>query len=62
MKPTKKDLQSFGDYRRELNEFLQRGKFIDGLHVNDGYTKMAQLFLIKQMIKTDKWRVVSDAM
>ncbi|MFE4706652.1 hypothetical protein [Peribacillus simplex] len=34
--------------------------YVDGLHVNHTYTTMAQLFLIKQMIKTDKWRIFSD--
>lgn len=60
MMPTNLDTQSLSDYRRELQEFLQRAKYVDGLHVNHGYTAMAQLFLIKQMVKTNKWRIVSD--
>ncbi|PEZ74198.1 hypothetical protein [Bacillus sp. AFS017274] len=34
--------------------------YVDGLHVNHTYTTMAQLLLTKQMMKTDKWRMVSD--
>lgn len=60
MEPTEKDLQSPSNYHLELKEFLDRGKYVDGLHVNHGYTAMAQLLLIKQLVKTDKWRIVSD--
>jgi hypothetical protein len=34
--------------------------YVDGSHVNHTYSTMAQLFIIKQMIITDKWRIVSD--
>ncbi len=60
MKPTKNDSQSLNEYYLELREFLSRGSFVDGLHINHSYTAMAHLFLIKKLIKTDKWRVVSD--
>ncbi|WP_043932214.1 hypothetical protein [Bacillus sp. EB01] len=60
MKPIATDTQTMDDYNNELAEFIRRSKYVDGLHVNHTYTVMAQLFLIKQMINTDKWRVVSD--
>jgi hypothetical protein len=60
MLPTDLDTQSVSEYRKELQEFLQRAKYVDGLHVNHSYTAMAQLFLIKHLVKTDKWRIVSD--
>jgi hypothetical protein len=60
MKPTPNDTQSSSDYYLEMREFQQRAKYVDGLHVNHTYTAMAQMFLIKQLVNTDKWRVVSD--
>lgn len=60
MKPTAVDTQTTSDYRQELQEFRHRAKYVDGLHVNHTYTAMAQLFLIKKMLRTDKWRVVTD--
>ena len=60
MEPTTSDTQTMTDYYQELYEFSQRKKYVDGLHVNHTYTTMAQLFLIKQLVKTDKWRIVSD--
>ncbi|MGP7817332.1 hypothetical protein [Niallia sp. 01092] len=30
------------------------------MNINHTYTAMAQMFLIKEMVKTEKWRMVSD--
>ncbi|WP_312476600.1 hypothetical protein [Neobacillus sp.] len=60
MEPTKNDTQSEAGYYREMQEVMLRGKYVDGLHINHTYTAMAQMLLIKQMVKTDKWRMVSD--
>ncbi|MDP4084976.1 MAG: insertion element protein [Bacillota bacterium] len=60
MEPTLNDTQTGEEYYRELREVVQRKKYVDGLHVNHTYTAIAQMFLIKQIIKTDKWRIVSD--
>jgi hypothetical protein len=60
MAPTANDTQSLPDYYREMHELQQRGKYVDGLHINHTYTAMAQMFLIKRMVKAGKWRVVSD--
>ncbi|WLR55435.1 insertion element protein [Mesobacillus subterraneus] len=60
MEPIVNDTQSSADYYREIQDYMLRGKYVDGLHINHTYTAMAQMFLIKQMVKTDKWRVVSD--
>lgn len=58
--PTPNDKQSIADYSRELIELNRRKEYVDGLHINHTYTTMAQMFLIKQMVKTPKWRFVSD--
>ena len=60
MEPTENDTQSSEEYYRELNEFNKRSKYVDGLHINHTYTVMAQMFLIKLMVKSNKWRIVSD--
>ncbi|MBT2724766.1 insertion element protein [Bacillus sp. ISL-46] len=60
MEPTPNDTQSQNEYYLEMKELQLRGKYVDGLHVNHTYTVIAQMFLIKDMVKTDKWRVVSD--
>ncbi|WP_449536411.1 insertion element protein [Ferdinandcohnia sp. Marseille-Q9671] len=60
MEPTPNDTQSQNEYYLEMKELELRGKYVDGLHINHTYTAMAQMFLIKEMVKTDKWRVVSD--
>jgi hypothetical protein len=60
MEPTENDTQTPEDYYRELTEFNKRRKYVDGLHINHTYTIMAQMFLIKQMVKAGKWRIVSD--
>ena len=58
--PTPNDNQTTADYSREFVELTRRKEYVDGLHVNHTYTAMAQMFLIKQMVKTPKWRFVSD--
>lgn len=60
MEPADNDTQIPEDYYHELTEFNKRRKYVDGLHINHTYTIMAQMFLIKQMIKSGKWRIVSD--
>jgi hypothetical protein len=58
--PTANDTQSLHEYYSELNDFNLRRKYIDGLHTNSTYTAAAHYWLIKQMVKADQWRVVSD--
>lgn len=60
MEPTPSDTQTVNGYYQEVLEVKRRKKYVDGLHVNHSYTAMAQMFLIKQLVKTDKWRIVSD--
>ncbi|MET3698873.1 hypothetical protein SAMN05877753_110109 [Bacillus oleivorans] len=61
LKPTPNDTQGSSDYYLEMHEFQKRAKYVDRLHVNHTYTAIAQMFLIKQLVNTDKWHVVSDA-
>ncbi|WP_223639309.1 insertion element protein [Planococcus sp. 4-30] len=58
--PTPNDNQATADFSREMVELTKRKEYVDGLHVSHTYTAMAQMFLIKQMVKTPKWRFVSD--
>lgn len=58
--PTKNDTESNAEYAHRLNEFNRRKRYIDGLHTNSSYTVLAHLWLIKQVINTDKWRFVTD--
>lgn len=58
--PTKNDAQSKRDYHFEKDQFDRRRNYVDGMHVNPTYTTMAHLWLIRQMVHTKKWRIVSD--
>ncbi|CAN7598046.1 insertion element protein [Peribacillus frigoritolerans] len=58
--PTVNDTQKPHEYRTELNEFYMRMQYVDGLHVNPTYTTMAHYWLIKQMVKANEWRMISD--
>ncbi|MBT2571615.1 insertion element protein [Planococcus sp. ISL-110] len=58
--PSPNDLQTMTEYHSEMIELNRRKEYVDGLHVNHTYTAMAQMFLIKKMVKTPKWRFVSD--
>ncbi|MEK5065165.1 insertion element protein [Cytobacillus sp. FSL R5-0596] len=58
--PTQNDTQMPHEYRAELNEFHKRMQYVDGLHVNPTYTTMAHYWLIKQMVKSNEWRMISD--
>ncbi|KML00073.1 hypothetical protein VL06_21130 [Rossellomorea marisflavi] len=39
---------------------MRRKNYIDGLHVKLGYTVTAHLWLLRQMLQSQKWRFVSD--
>jgi transposase-like protein len=58
--PTENDTQKPHEYRAELNKFNKRMQYVDGLHVNPTYTTMAHFWLIKQMVKSNEWRMISD--
>ncbi|MBD3107555.1 insertion element protein [Bacillus sp. AGMB 02131] len=60
IKPTQNDTQTMEEYFRQLEEYNMRFVYVDGLHVNQTYTTMAHLWLIKQMIKSPKWRFITD--
>lgn len=48
--PTKLDVETESQYIASHNNFVRRGKYIDGIHVNSTYTALAHYWLIKQMI------------
>ena len=58
--PTNNDNETEAEYLDLLNEFNRRRNYIDGLHTNSTYTTFAHLWLIKQMLHADKWRLVTD--
>jgi hypothetical protein len=58
--PTKLDVETESQYIASHNNFVRRGKYIDGIHVNSTYTALAHYWLIKQMIDVKQWRFVSD--
>lgn len=47
-------------YTEKRQEFDNRKRYIDGLHVNPTYTSIAHLWHIQKTIKTKKWRFVTD--
>lgn len=60
MIPSANDTQTFTEYKEQLEEVRTRKLYVDGLHVNAGYTTKAHLWLIKQTIQAKKWRFVTD--
>jgi transposase-like protein len=60
MPPSLFDTQTKAEYEIALKDFEGRKRYVDGLHVNSTYTAIAHLWLIKQMVKSDNWRFISD--
>jgi hypothetical protein len=60
MHPAKNDTQTRAEYLEEIERFENRMIYVDGLHVNAAYTTRAHLWLIKNMIRSKKWRFISD--
>ena len=60
MPPSKNDTQSYSEFKSELDTFEKRFQYVDGLHTNHTYTTIAHYFLIKQLISTNKWRIITD--
>jgi len=58
--PTLYDNQTTEEYEASHHLFERRKKYISGLHLNSTYTAMAHYWLIKQSIKVNKWRFVTD--
>jgi len=58
--PTENDTEDLGKYRYELNKIQKRSQYVDGLHVNVGYTNTAHYWLIKNLVNAKEWRVISD--
>lgn len=54
--PTKNDTQSQSEYVGELYNFNRARDYIDGMYVNSPI----HMWLIKQMVKSNKWRFVTD--
>lgn len=60
MLPTKNDTETFPEYQDLSKKFQARRLYVDGLHVNSGYTTKAQLWLIKNQLNVQKWRFITD--
>lgn len=58
--PTPKDSEREYEYLAKHAEFLKREDYIEGLHSNVTYTLIAHQWLIKNMINSKKWYLVSD--
>ncbi|MBZ9606798.1 hypothetical protein G9F73_002985 [Clostridium estertheticum] len=58
--PTENDTQSYEEYIEKYRKFNIRDSYINELHVISSYTAFAHYWLIKNMVKANKWRFVSD--
>ncbi len=58
--PTRNDIQSEYEYKKEYAEFSNRADYVNGLHVNSTYTTIAHLWHIRQLLKVKEWRFVTD--
>jgi RNA polymerase-interacting CarD/CdnL/TRCF family regulator len=43
-----------------MRENKKRQQYVSGLYVNSTYTTVAHYWLIKQLVRTSQWRMVSD--
>ena len=48
------------EYEEYHSEMIDREDYVQGMHVSSSYTIAAQMFLLQQLLKTDKWYFVSD--
>ena len=60
IKPSQNDTQTTQEYFQQLEEYNKRFVYVDGLHVNQTYTTVAHHWLIKRMIRSPKWRFITD--
>lgn len=60
MKPSLNDTQGLVDYNQDLAKYSKRFLYVDGLHTNHTYTTIAHFWLIKQMVNSKKWRIITD--
>ena len=58
--PSQNDTQSEHEYKEELEKARKREQYADGVNVNATYTTIAHYFLLKNLVKTNKWRFVTD--
>lgn len=58
--PSKKDNDLNAQYTHDINKIKHRSQYVDGLHVNATYTNIAHYWLIKQLVKANEWRMISD--
>lgn len=58
--PTENDTQTMAEYKEKLDEFNIRSHYIEGLHTNGTYSTMAHYWLIKDLLKAQNWRFVTD--
>lgn len=58
--PVIDDKETPNEYKNSLKNINIRANYINGLHVNTTYTMVAHLWLIRQLVKAEKWRFVTD--
>lgn len=60
IEPSTNDTQNLSEYKQELAKYNKRFLYVDGLHTNHTYTAIAHFWLIKQMVNSKKWRLITD--
>ena len=58
--PPKEDKDLYAQYTHDINKIKHRSQYVDGLHVNATYINIAHYWLIKQLVKANEWRMISD--
>lgn len=58
--PSNNDTEDNSAFQQKLNRIVTRGNYVDGLNVSSGYTTTAHYWLIKQLIRSSEWRVITD--
>lgn len=58
--PTELDSQSERDYEKELRKFNRRKQYVPGIQTDSTYTAIAHYWHIKQKVKAEHWRFISD--
>lgn len=58
--PSKHDTQTLSEYQNDLKRFERRNQYIEGLHVQATYTSIAHFWLLKDLLKAQEWRFITD--
>lgn len=58
--PPYENKEEYAQYTHDINKIKHRSQYVDGLHVNATYSNFAHYWLIKHLVRSNEWRMISD--